>query len=741
MARRDDVSGPDGASKRPHREASATPVLDLGLSVRALRVVGELGIETIGDLAKLTPEKLSGRRNCGHKTIAEIVDLCERFGTSLQESHVPVEKVGPTGKSTNPDTTTRVVVDNFDGLPFDRIYPLLRRVDELNLSTRAHNSLRELGVMYTGDLVQLTRSDLLGFRNFGRKSLREVETVLGAMGLSLNMILVGWDHDLAGRLENKFEAELKAGRLQQIRRRFSALKGENRLSREGDVAADRSDRDTHGTTQVSRGWRVKRKSEKPFRIEAVLLQLLRSLTSRRNAEMLQRFYGWDGLGPRTLESVGREYEVTRERVRQIAARFEKRHRSWLNIGDLDLVARAVSHVRSRCPCRADLVEREFCDLKISERPFRVEGLLSAWRFLDGGPPFEVALIEDVRFVILVGTAGVGRSVLQIARQLVEHWGCTTLEEVCEQASTERDFVEQLLGVGDDFEWLDQDRRWFWLRARPRNRLLNQIQKVLSVTNPIDVGELRDAVGRHHRMAGFAPPREVLLQLCDRASGYGVTGRKVSAWPPINPATVLSENEMTLFRVLKRLGSVASKDELEENCIGVGMNRNSFNIYLSYSPIIARYDKGVYGLIGSEEVSAGAVEALRAPAQAKRALLDHGWTPDGRIWVAYRLSRSNLGSGLFHVPAAIREFIEGNFKLQSAGGNGLGELKVRDGTLWGLGKVFERRGGEVGDTFVACFNATTREASIEIDGFELLDRYASGSDELVQSVSSSGLGVG
>jgi Bacterial RNA polymerase, alpha chain C terminal domain/Sigma-70, region 4 len=712
-----DFSGVNGSSKRLDSKALALPLQQLRLSVRALRVLDQLDVKHVQDLSKLTPNILSGRRNCGRKTINEILAIIERFKPLLDEAAASASHIEISANHVADDAVRRGVAGEIGGSAVERIVPLLRRVNELPLSTRALNTLNRSGITYLGDLVQFTRDRLLKNRNFGWKSMKEIESLVETMGLCLGMHHPSWNHDLAAKLERKFQRQLNEMKLQELRQRISSPYGH----------------------EIALGWQVPRQSGRELQLEATLVQILEALNKPRNADILRKLYGWDGLGPRTLDAVGQEYGITRERVRQIAARFEKRVGTWVNMSDLDIVARAISHVKSRMPCRADLVERELFDLKISEKTFRIEGLLLIYDLIQEKPPFEVGLLNEVRFVSPPGTVGVGRSVLQVARYLVEHWGCTTVDEVGEHSSGNRDFVQQVLETMADLEWLDGDRRWFWVSARPRNRLLNQIQKVLSVTNPIDVGELRGAVGRHHRMAGFAPPSQVLLHLCQRAAGYGVTGRKVSAWPPIDPADVLSENELLLFRVLKRLGSLASKDELEENCLEAGMNRNSFAIYLSYSPIIARYGKAVYGLIGSEEVSASAVEALQGHRQANRALLDHGWTPNGRLWVAYRLSRSNLRSGLFHIPSGISDFVAGRFKLASKDGSALGELNVRDGALSGLAKIFERRGGEVGDIIVVCLNANVRESSVEIDGIELLERYALGSENLPESTDPSASG--
>jgi DNA-directed RNA polymerase subunit alpha len=99
-----------------------------------------------------------------------------------------------------------VEVDEAKELPFNR--NLLRKVDELELSVRSANCLKNDNIVYIGDLVQKSEPEMLRTPNFGRKSLNEIKEVLGTMGLSLGMDVVNWPPDnieeLARRLEEPY---------------------------------------------------------------------------------------------------------------------------------------------------------------------------------------------------------------------------------------------------------------------------------------------------------------------------------------------------------------------------------------------------------------------------------------------------------------------------------------------------------------------------------------------------------
>lgn len=94
-----------------------------------------------------------------------------------------------------------------DALPFDP--KLLKRVDELELSVRANNCLKNDKINWLGELVQKTEGDMLKTPNFGRKSLNEIKIQLEAMGLGLGMEVPGWPPENIAELAKKYEDPYK----------------------------------------------------------------------------------------------------------------------------------------------------------------------------------------------------------------------------------------------------------------------------------------------------------------------------------------------------------------------------------------------------------------------------------------------------------------------------------------------------------------------------------------------------
>jgi len=85
---------------------------------------------------------------------------------------------------------------------------LLRKVDELELSVRSANCLKNDNIIYIGDLVQKSEQEMLRTPNFGRKSLNEIKEVLSQMGLHLGMEITEWPpeniEEMAKRLDEPY---------------------------------------------------------------------------------------------------------------------------------------------------------------------------------------------------------------------------------------------------------------------------------------------------------------------------------------------------------------------------------------------------------------------------------------------------------------------------------------------------------------------------------------------------------
>lgn len=93
--------------------------------------------------------------------------------------------------------------DKLEELPFNPI--LLKKVDEIELSVRSQNCLKNENIVYIGDLVTKSEAEMLKTQNFGRKSLNEIKDVLTSLGLKFGMEVKNWPPENLEELSKKYE--------------------------------------------------------------------------------------------------------------------------------------------------------------------------------------------------------------------------------------------------------------------------------------------------------------------------------------------------------------------------------------------------------------------------------------------------------------------------------------------------------------------------------------------------------
>jgi hypothetical protein len=451
------------------------------------------------------------------------------------------------------------------------------------------------------------------------------------------------------------------------------------------------------------------------------------ITSPNQQSMVSARLGLGGRAPLTLDGAGRTTNVTRERVRQVEKSFRESLATappWTPALD-----RTLEIVKELTPSRADTLATELRARGLIDESFSLESVFAAADVFGKGT---ASRYDRRRGLVTSDSSGaVAGEIAKRASALITHWGATTVDEVCAAVeATGHGHVDPALARMDleslaSFAWLGDDGQWFWLRHTARNRLLNQVEKIMSVAGSITISELRDGVGRHHRMKGFRPPREVLAKLCVDTGLYERRADRIVGGPQLPDwREVLGKVEATLADLLLDHGPVMRRDELEELAISQrSVNKNSFYVYLTYSPILARFAPGVYGLRGAR-ITAAEVEALVPARVRSQVLQDHGWTPEGRLWVGYRISAAGERSAVLGVPGALKSIVRGSFPLSAEDGRSIGTLAA-DGSIWGLSPFYRRYGIEEGDYLVLVFDLIAREATIIAGTQELLLRFQSG----------------
>lgn len=156
-------------NREAHSAVLDVPISDYELSVRSRNCLKQMDIHTIGDLLRVTEQKLLAYKNFGETSLNEIKAMLSNMGLRLGQALEESAPMGTTGSSEvagDPDVSNRSVA-------------------ELELSVRSRKCLQRLGVNTIGELTQKSEPELLSAKNFGQTSLTEIKRRLTEMGLSL----------------------------------------------------------------------------------------------------------------------------------------------------------------------------------------------------------------------------------------------------------------------------------------------------------------------------------------------------------------------------------------------------------------------------------------------------------------------------------------------------------------------------------------------------------------------------
>ncbi len=152
-----------------------TPVTDFELSVRARTCLKKMNIRTLGDLLKITEAELMSYKNFGESSLVEIKKMLAakglKLGMGLEDAHRQARKA---------------LIDQYKGTAQEAV--LGKPVSELQLSVRARKALQLLNIQTLGDLASHTEAELMGVKNFGATSLKEIHERLAEFGLALRTL-------------------------------------------------------------------------------------------------------------------------------------------------------------------------------------------------------------------------------------------------------------------------------------------------------------------------------------------------------------------------------------------------------------------------------------------------------------------------------------------------------------------------------------------------------------------------
>jgi hypothetical protein len=323
----------------------------------------------------------------------------------------------------------------------------------------------------------------------------------------------------------------------------------------------------------------------------------------RNSGIVVRHYGLDGKGGANFQAIGREVGLSRERVRQIVSEADPRW--YFRSGGLPALERVIGIVTTSLPAPAASVETRLRAEGVTAQLFRLEGIIEIAALLQCKAPFRVTRLKGKRFVVGHEFPRF-QDIVSTARRSVRRHGMALLTECLPQdrkaryGQRESALLEEVLSAQKDFRWLDRQAGWFWLSDVRMNRVVNRIRKMFAVADSLEIAEIRAGLAR---MGDPPAPDAILLEFCRQMPELSVEGETVRARTEISAGKVLNPTERAIFRLLSENNGCLSNAELICGTRALGMKRPSFYQCVTWSPIVSRYKRGYYRLIGSAHTGA------------------------------------------------------------------------------------------------------------------------------------------
>lgn len=445
--------------------------------------------------------------------------------------------------------------------------------------------------------------------------------------------------------------------------------------------------------------------------DEIELILKRCTRSARDADIVSRRFGLRGPGTETLQQIADRHGLTRERVRQVVAAFERRARRQARMIQPVYLARLVDELRGQSPITRDTAERILAGHSGTSR--RVDGLLRLASYvhvqIDGVHVLENRVNPGLRHALRAAmrVSGVGHidEVRAIARQCARPW----LDD--NNADPERIAVRHAVRADCTLAWLDAAETWFWRPNAPRQPIETRVRKMLWVASELTLGEIVAGLGRDRRLSGRVPPDHVVAALLGRLRSVVETadGRYTLAPQALgSDQSPLSSSEALVVTAIRHEGDAASLRRMEELLVTTELMTMPTLHALLAGPLFFRPAPRVYSPVGGRPTRDALARALERSRPTRNRVAIRRIDADileARITVGDAL----VMRGMLSLPSEIAPLFRSDYKLHHDGF--ASTIRTKGTTQWGYSPLVRRLRLRRGD--VLSLAISVRERAIVV----------------------------
>lgn len=479
-------------------------------------------------------------------------------------------------------------------------------------------------------------------------------------------------------------------------------------------------------------WRVREIEQ--LNLEDALSDLLKRIVpGKERLNAITERLGWNGKPPKTLEEIGQQIGVTRERIRQIESKALRclpvSHPTFLPALDRTLISLA-----DAAPISSEDAIALTVKCGHSKSGFHPAALVAAAAALGRDHSLEYSSVKGEHFLTTQTENTHVRILSSTARKLAGANGTFSVfhaRRECAKlgADIEEERIRGLLSALPEFVPLDNDRDWWRASGLPegRDRLVNLSKKMLSVASPLNVKTIRDGIFRvfkwraashsHFRDRLVVPPIAVLRSFFEHHEDFLVDGDSVSCRTLLDYKKLLGDGERVLIEILRSSATgVLDRATLARAALGRGLGEASFGVLTSFSPVLERVGMSVWKIRGVVAHPA-AVEAVRQQVRdmpREQRIINYGWTGDGKIWIAIKAPHPPR-SMVVGIPSSLEAFLgKRRFDATLEDGAPCGALASSEqGTLYGFYPFARAVALEEGDVVKMTFDLVKAIVMLEV----------------------------
>jgi hypothetical protein len=495
------------------------------------------------------------------------------------------------------------------------------RIENLPISTMLAATLNHAEILDTTHLAQLSVAELMDLPSMWGRRVLEILAVLERYvdGRSVAPTLSRSTHTMPPNVSDLAEIlaiekilgeadidvrDIRFGPLvRQLGSDLPTLKGALTEFKDGLLATDEFDPWPSARERLD-AFGARLRAIHQFTLSEDLMDVLTTLTSVRKARIVALRLGWlDGV-ERTLQEVGTNFGITRERVRQMESRAQQKL-SGCSVY-VPSLSRAMRLARHLTPCSAAAFSTALIDTGLTEVSWTPGVLVRAAGYLGVRHGLSILEIDGRGFLGNENhTAELFDRVRRLSWEYSRTEGAAHLPRIAFALSEELGRrvslaeIHALVTTLSETKWIDEAQGWYWLGEDGNTAIFNTLRKLLAVARRLPIDDVYAGLLKSYRMdASVVAPKTILLKLFTQVSWLAVRqSSHIEAVPPLQWQDVLVGVEHTMVQVLKAAGGVLSHHDFKRRCRELGIPHSSFGVNQGNSSLFIRIGPAVWGLRG------------------------------------------------------------------------------------------------------------------------------------------------